>query len=82
MFVHVTSQLPQLLTLLRSDSQPFLASVSQSPKLLSHVGEHKPAEHVATPWALLHDCEQLPQVAVTSDVLASQPLIGSPSQSA
>jgi hypothetical protein len=56
-------------------------SPSQSAKPLSHSGAHEPSEHTAMPWLLMHDWLQLPQLATPSDVLASQPLLASPSQS-
>jgi hypothetical protein len=75
-------QAPQLVTLRRSVSQPLLAFESQSPKLTSHVDEHRPPAQLVPPCAFMHESAQLPQVMVWSAVLASQPLPGSPSQSA
>jgi hypothetical protein len=80
--VQVTSHVPHVATLLRLDSQPLPAVASQSPKPSSHVGEHKPLAHATLPCGLMQESEQLPQVADASEVLASQPFVASPSQSA
>ena len=81
-FAQLTPHAPQLLVLFRSASQPLLASASQSPKPLLHIGEHNPPTQTAAPCGLLHDSAQLPQLVTASEMLASQPLLVSASQSA
>jgi hypothetical protein len=55
--------------------------MSQSPKPVAHVSPHAPAAHVAVALAPAgHALLQRPQCAVLVCVLASQPLVASPSQ--
>jgi hypothetical protein len=78
------SQRPQWATALRvSVSQPLVALPSQFEKFVAQVATaHAPAVHAAVALARLHPRPQAPQWVVLLRVSTSQPLPGSPSQSA
>jgi hypothetical protein len=80
--LQVASQLPHVASLPRSASQPLTASASQSAKFASQLGEHRPDAHIVPPCMFVHERLQLPQLMVSLEVVASQPLLGSASQSA
>ncbi len=77
-------QAPQWVALVpRLVSQPLLGSPSQSPKpSLQRARVHAPAAQPATPLATTHALPQAPQWAGAVASSTSQPLAGSPSQSA
>jgi len=79
-------QPPQLLTfLLVSVSQPLagpLTALSQSEKPPMHVMRHCELAHDGVPLMAEHTEPQAPQLAASVVVFTSQPLLGSPSQSA
>ncbi|MFO0627974.1 MAG: hypothetical protein U0325_20530 [Polyangiales bacterium] len=81
---HARSQPPQCATLLRvSASQPFAALPSQSAKPVAQtLTPQTPAAQRAVPLAGVHARPHPPQWARLSRVSTSQPLVGSPSQSA
>jgi hypothetical protein len=74
---------PQCRVLTRvSTSQPLAALPSQSPKPAAQVMAQAPALHDAAPFVDGHALPQRPQCAGALRVSTSQPLAGSPSQSA
>lgn len=81
-FVHVTPQPPQLLVVLRLTSHPSPGSVLQSAKPASQLKPHELPEHVDVALAAVQALLHAPQWLGEELVLVSQPLLGSPSQSA
>jgi hypothetical protein len=78
-----TLQPPQLLgSALVGSSQPFAGLPSQSLKPGLQVGVHTPAEHATWPFGFRHLFPQPPQSFGLVATSSSQPLFGSPSQSA
>jgi hypothetical protein len=75
------AQPPQVVFWLRSASQPFAASASQSAKPAEQFGAHKPSAHDAVPCAFTQERPHIPQLATESSVLNSQPFAVSVSQS-
>ena len=65
-----------------SVSHPLAVLPSQSPKPALQVTRQTPAEHDADPLLPSQDRPQPPQLGALVRVSASQPVVGSPSQSA
>lgn len=80
--VQTVPHAPQSVTVVVLVSQPLTGLVSQSAKPAPHIGMHKPLAHMAVPFGFAQVVMQLPHVWGCEEVLASQPLVGVPSQSA
>ena len=80
-FVQIVPHAPQFVMLVVLVSQPLLGLVSQSAKPALHIGMHSPLPHIAVPFAFAHVVVQSPHVWDCDEMLASQPLVGVPSQS-
>jgi len=80
---HALPHRPQLPVVPRSVSQPFMGFMSQSAKPVAQVIPQRPVAHTAVALAPDGHCpRQAPQWASLVAVLASQPFMGSSSQSA
>lgn len=73
-------QMPQLLVVVRSVSQPLFALLSQLPQPELHAIWQEPPEQEGVPCVELQTAPHAPQCAVLVAVLVSQPLATFPSQ--
>ena len=83
-FVHGAPQLPQSSSeVVRSVSQPFWTTASQSPDVLgTQLGSHSPSKQVVDPDGVVQTRSQPPQLITSFVVDVSQPLSVRPSQAA
>src|SRR4051812_816361 len=83
-FSQANAHVPQWVTsFARSTSQPSAGSALQSPKPGSQTRTHFPAEQSGASWAAASQATpQAPQLSMLVESAPSQPLPGSPSQSA
>lgn len=79
---HDRPQAPQLAAVLSMVSQPFVATMSQSPRPDVQALTHSPLTHASvTPGREMHSCPQAPQLRRSALRFSSQPLVTSWSQS-